>query len=714
MTQSIVKMPINYFGDPFLSRTISNGSIYIGVAGEDPEVLANRYTIYLQNEDGTQTPISPAEQPVTTSSGGYPQYNGNIAQILVGDSSEPTTTDYSIKVLDRYGNQEFYFPSALAGQISDISSLYVFKFDTLDDVVNSDIITIGDALSVKERTEGNGGGADWDAVATSSVIVNDLDIVQSIAIPSISFVYRKDTLVNPLQLGANGDGVADDSDYLNRADELGDVVLTAAHAYAEDITFSNELIIDGGYLSPDNDYVVTFTNNQEIYTFFFGANGEDDNSDDTEAVRACVASAQASLLPIGIYGYVEITDTITYEGEPVTWLGARGAAFRTGTPFLAYSVLIWSGDDLPMIDSSTVGDYFEGIQTSNRGSATDFLFKGAGQRVYMHRMSFVTGAGEFAFSRSVIHSNGNRLGYSHFSAISCKGASAKFIDIDGDSSSNAVTPITINGRCIFETGGSDLTVVYVKDELIEQLKITDCTFNEKAGNELTVVDTSDTPLDPSINVFNFSDNEIDYDSSSPSTNRFARLTNVDNVIWNNNKGSFGGEIVAAVVLVNSSVSSFNGNEYQRLNGPYFFADSDSFVVVGKNKADTSNTNGATNNISTVGIVDVEYQSVMVLNPQLVDQRSNPIFRIDVTDSSGWQVRVSTDLPYWLKPGLRFTIQVRNISGANISAGSFDTGFVSGVLTTAPTDGNNVCYEFFWDGLIAQPILGVAPTQVSNT
>lgn len=201
MTQSIVKIPVNYFGEPNLSRTISNGSIYVGVPGEDPEIIENRYTIYAQNEDGTQTPITPANQPVTTSSGGYPQYNGSVAQILVGDGNTSTTTDYSIKVLDKYGDQAFYFPSVLAGQTGAGGSSSVLNFDTLADAAASDSISNGDALNIKGRISGNVGGAFWDVTQTSLVTPNGLNIVQCTTLTYLSLVLRSDVKCTASQFG---------------------------------------------------------------------------------------------------------------------------------------------------------------------------------------------------------------------------------------------------------------------------------------------------------------------------------------------------------------------------------------------------------------------------------------------------------------------------------------------------------------------------------
>lgn len=201
MTQSLVELPINYFGNPDASRSLSNAQIYVGIPGEDPEVLTNRYTIYLQNEDGTQTPITPAEQPVLTNAGGWAQYNGSVAQILVGNENDSSITDYSIKVLNNFGGQEYYFSSVLAGQSGTGVSESVLKFDTLSDAAASDSIASGDALYIKGRISGNVGGAFWDVVDTSTVTPNGYNIFQCTNLTDLSLVLRNDTYSKASQYG---------------------------------------------------------------------------------------------------------------------------------------------------------------------------------------------------------------------------------------------------------------------------------------------------------------------------------------------------------------------------------------------------------------------------------------------------------------------------------------------------------------------------------
>jgi len=70
-------------------------------------------------------------------------------------------------------------------------------------------IIAGDAVNLKERTTGNGGGAMWDVIAGTGT-ANGYKIVAHDTL-SLSFVYRVNGPIDAKALGATGDGVTDDS-----------------------------------------------------------------------------------------------------------------------------------------------------------------------------------------------------------------------------------------------------------------------------------------------------------------------------------------------------------------------------------------------------------------------------------------------------------------------------------------------------------------------
>ena len=77
-------------------------------------------------------------------------------------------------------------PSAI---INDLSQTY--NFDTLAEAVAADFLVEGKVLALKERTSGNGGGAIWDCVDKTTVIVNGDTIIACTGVPTLALVMRQ-------------------------------------------------------------------------------------------------------------------------------------------------------------------------------------------------------------------------------------------------------------------------------------------------------------------------------------------------------------------------------------------------------------------------------------------------------------------------------------------------------------------------------------------
>lgn len=108
-----------YFPDATIGRPVSNGKIYVGLPDINPEdVEANQKQVTIQQENGDIVEIP---QPITLSGGGLPQYNGSVVTMFVEG-------DYSLKVLNKKDEQEYYIPSTNTN-IGD--SLY---FNTIADL----------------------------------------------------------------------------------------------------------------------------------------------------------------------------------------------------------------------------------------------------------------------------------------------------------------------------------------------------------------------------------------------------------------------------------------------------------------------------------------------------------------------------------------------------------------------------------------------------
>ena len=75
------------------------------------------------------------------------------------------------------------------GLTSDVSNDIVNQ-ETVDTMINTAGVSVGEAHRTKEFSTGNGGGGTYDVVLTSSVTPNGRDIIQGVADTSISFVKR--------------------------------------------------------------------------------------------------------------------------------------------------------------------------------------------------------------------------------------------------------------------------------------------------------------------------------------------------------------------------------------------------------------------------------------------------------------------------------------------------------------------------------------------
>lgn len=173
MSNVLVELPIYYFGAPNKNGPLFNAKIYVGTPDLDPHVLANRKDILFRNEDGTDVPISPSQQPVRTSSGGYPTYNGKIGQILVDGN-------YSISVDNKNDVQEYYWPNYFKGKplvVGDEAQIDHSKLSNLnvagghDAIYSRDFASVEDMISYTGHSNGlkySTGGTAWLVTSTAT------------------------------------------------------------------------------------------------------------------------------------------------------------------------------------------------------------------------------------------------------------------------------------------------------------------------------------------------------------------------------------------------------------------------------------------------------------------------------------------------------------------------------------------------------------------
>ncbi len=131
-------------------------------------------------------------------------------------------------------------------------------FDTINLAVASKDLKVGDVVVLKERTAGHGGGATWDVVLASGVIVNDFDIVQCVEDGSLAIVLRVKNgqhIIEQLGVESGADGAM--SHLLSNVSSYDKIISTSASLsfsntidmsslpYYTTIVFDSELVFNG-------------------------------------------------------------------------------------------------------------------------------------------------------------------------------------------------------------------------------------------------------------------------------------------------------------------------------------------------------------------------------------------------------------------------------------------------------------------------------------
>lgn len=376
----------------------------------------------------------------------------------------------------------------------------------------------------------------------------------------------------------------------------------------------------------------------------------------------------------------------------VTIRGYRGfRMFGTSNPA---SILVWTGGASSMITTDSTGYTLEWFGVRNEGTATDFLEMNSGSQTFVLDNVFCQPGGDHvSFSRSFVRSNGNRIGYSLFWACRIGSVAPVIFDVDGQGTANSVTPVEFGGRCIFASTTQAVTVLKITDESLEQVVMKGNTFIQD-GFELTIVDTRTTPAATTINVFNFSDNEIDSDGTDNSAYRFFDLENVESIIFNGNKCNLGGTKTYMGDLVASHVTECDGNYYNSVVTALWNADATSTVRHGKQGF----SQRPVFTTVTAGIYSPTYGATISLDGRQFDGRRHEVVHVNVTDAVGYTISVDTTSPQYMPIGQVFTVVVRNLTAGVISAPAFSAGTFNTLgATVAPAAGTNRSHTFYFNG-----------------
>jgi hypothetical protein len=210
MALNTVSLPFGYYPDPTQGRPVFNGSIFIGEPDLDPTILANQKTITIRQE-GVDTPSVP--QPIRTSAGGVPVFNGSPAEILVDGS-------YSMAVLNNQDSQVYYVASQNdADSFSDTDLRYGPVFATVAamtaanpvslDGVTVDLV-VDMLVSIEDYATGNNSGIMFGRVVAAATGTADGGSFIDLA-NGLQFKQNFPAIRSVKLFGAKGDGATDDS-----------------------------------------------------------------------------------------------------------------------------------------------------------------------------------------------------------------------------------------------------------------------------------------------------------------------------------------------------------------------------------------------------------------------------------------------------------------------------------------------------------------------
>lgn len=112
MSNSVIELRYKYYPDPTKGKPVYLGYIFIGEPNTDPEVLINQKQVSMSESCICSEAPTPISQPIRTSAGGVPVFNGSPVVLFVDGP-------YSIKVLNSKMEQVYYDGYVPGSGISD-------------------------------------------------------------------------------------------------------------------------------------------------------------------------------------------------------------------------------------------------------------------------------------------------------------------------------------------------------------------------------------------------------------------------------------------------------------------------------------------------------------------------------------------------------------------------------------------------------------------
>lgn len=441
----------------------------------------------------------------------------------------------------------------------------------------------------------------------------------------------------------------------------------------------------------------------------FGAISDGTDGSPTDNATACQAAIDAAsvseartVLWDGLFAF-GTTLNITTAG-----LVINGSGGSSDGSTLSSSAMIWTGGASEMLAVSASKLQFRDFSVENRGTATDWIKASASfQRSIFERLYIDETSNHTQFSNAVIDCPSNFGGYSSFCDIVATQPAPIFLDVDGNGTANAMVPLDFK-NCMFFSSTSAFTVLKVEDETIESVTFDDCHLVSQASGNLVVVDTTAAPLSVAINSLTINNCEMEQNNTTAG-HRLFKLENIPNIAWIGCRVTGTGTASQHIASIeNSNVVEFSGNYWSRVATDFFEDLGGCHVTTGANWKDNSNTEG----VGGSSVVNLTYATVMVIDGQAVAAHQHGVFVASITNNSAYQFRCGVAKPYYMHPGQVFSVVVKNVSGGSIAQTSFTNQFVTNGPYTAPANGNQKAFTFWFDGTNA--ILLSEGAEVANS
>lgn len=380
-----VKFAPDYIPEATRSRALSSASIYVGNPNTDPTVLVNQKELSVVQENGSVVAVT---QPINTNAGGIPIYNGSPVQLVVDG-------DYSMTVLDSYGDQVYYTPydasfSFLPENISVFDTLALMGAETLSE---------GAIYRVKGTLSAGDGAGGLYLIKTLAaygglpVASRDL-LVNSGSHVAVLQTNRVVDTIAGLRNTVPVEGLLYQTRYRNVQGDAGGLFFNFVADGAPGTYTDNEgtiIVPNGG----DGSGAFIAQLSDSIDPLIFGAVGDAGTTDDLTALNAALAFSVTSKLPVLFQGDYTISDTLHIPAGAYT-LSTQSATLRelSGSE-LADGVIFDSGNNPGYYQLPTLTG-FDGVALSVRSILVD---------IYVARILFSGVAVQFETGASGSTSN---------------------------------------------------------------------------------------------------------------------------------------------------------------------------------------------------------------------------------------------------------------------------------------------------------------------